>query len=76
MTKCDKCKAPATINWQLVWVRWDVDKDGDLMSNPTRYGNCHENQFYCDKCYKEELEEEMWRWDQLHKDLAEMNNDS
>ncbi|MCP4651669.1 MAG: hypothetical protein GY853_16530 [PVC group bacterium] len=71
--KCSKCSNEATVNWQLVWTRWDVDKDGDLRTFPTEYGNCIDNQFFCDRCYAESLEEEIWRWNRLKKELMEVS---
>ncbi len=52
--KCKVCGKPATVNYQLVWIQWNIDKQG-LFSNP-EYHNCVENEFYCDNCWNKERE--------------------
>ena len=31
--KCDYCNKPATVNYQKVWVKWNIDKKGNYSKN-------------------------------------------
>lgn len=52
--KCQVCDKPATVNYQLVWVQWNIDEEGNF--DDSEYHNCKENNFYCDDCWNKEME--------------------
>jgi hypothetical protein len=35
MTKCNYCNRNAVANYQRVWIRWDVDKNGNYSKDYT-----------------------------------------
>jgi len=56
--KCENCGAPATVNIQKVWIKWDYNpKDQAYSQNPELLldiqgptGN--ENIHFCNKCFQ------------------------
>jgi hypothetical protein len=46
--KCQTCGAPATVNIQDGWSRYEITPDGDFINRQEWDGN--ESDFYCDKC--------------------------
>ncbi len=52
---CQECGKKATINYQLVWIRWNIKEDGEIDTSNPSYKNCDENNFYCERCYVREV---------------------
>ncbi len=48
--KCENCGDPAEVNYQLVWVSWDIAKDGDYKNQD--FHNTDENEFWCSRCWE------------------------
>lgn len=36
--RCDHCDKPAVANFQRVWVRWEVRRNGDYSKHPSYEG--------------------------------------
>jgi hypothetical protein len=55
--ECDICGKPATVNIQSLWVKWDIDKDGNISEEPEILYDFEPgtNIFYCDRCYRKEF---------------------
>ena len=52
---CQCCGKPAEINYQLVWIRWNIKEDGEVDSNNPIFKNCDQNNWYCERCYAKEV---------------------
>ena len=63
--KCQMCGKSATVNYQLVWVRWVIFKDGSFSREPD-FKNVDTNEWYCDRCYAKEIN----MWDEEDLDRA------
>lgn len=70
---CQYCDKPATVNYQLVWVKWDINSEGKFSNQ--EYKNIDTDEWYCDRCYHKEIE--MWDEEDLDRDFPheEESND-
>jgi len=50
---CQNCGRIATINYQSVWHTYSIDMEGKFRQIETT--NVDENNFFCDRCYHEEI---------------------
>jgi len=53
---CDVCGKPATINYQHCWVSWTITEKGDFVNE--EFHDSDENEFYCDDCWENEMNED------------------
>ncbi len=58
--KCGNCGDPAEVNYQLVWVSWDITPDGSYKNQEFHQEDTGE--FWCSRCWeldRNELIEEL-----------------
>lgn len=54
--KCDNCDKNAVKNFQLTWIVWDVDEDGNYSEDHSLLeGDSEDNRHYCEE-HAEEFE--------------------
>lgn len=54
--KCENCGDPATVNYQLVWVSWTINPDGDIIT--PEFQNVDTGELWCDRCWELDRKEE------------------
>lgn len=47
--KCENCGDPANVNYQLVWVSWDILPDGDYKNQ--EFHSEDRGEFWCSRCW-------------------------
>ena len=54
--ECGNCGDPAEVNYQLVWVSWDIRKDGSF--NDQNFHGVDTDEFWCSRCWELDRAEE------------------
>lgn len=47
--KCKNCGDPAKVNYQLVWVSWAINPDGEFYGMELH--NTDDDEFWCSRCW-------------------------
>ena len=62
--KCCNCGEPAKVNYQLAWVSWAINPDGEFYG--MEFHNCDTNEFWCSRCWNLDRNEKCMELKMIH----------
>jgi len=63
--KCGKCGDPAEVNYQPVWVSWDINPDGDFKNQD--FCNVDTDEWWCSRCWELDRNEKYNKLEEVRK---------